>query len=321
MKGRLLKHGRWVKSSVCQSGPWCHLPMGALPCHPVPYCYAEEEVMAYVGMSCSDWGKHHPPPLYFRQAPDTSPLCYSKSGTPLQRLQPSLWVQETDMSSGLSSPPPLKLQGTSQPPLPLIKDQVLTKEVHGGSLLAPLQAVPHPPLQSGAPLASHGSQVKYDSWMWGCTADQAAGTSTWKTCLKDFISGYNLGKEMLSQFLSQMRYCLLMFMLAGNVRCPWVLSAAGAFRRAALQGVLHHASNTCRLSGKGDPTRAWAAFLDRYGTECSESLTPACSGYKGHLRLSAELCMRAPSRARPQQGKWKKIKTPYRITTPGGLWS
>lgn len=126
--------------------------MGALPCHPVLYCYAEEEVMAHVGMSCSGWGKHHTPPLYFRQAPNMSSLYYSKSGTPLQRLQPSLWVQETGMSSDLPSPPPLKPQGTSQPPLPLIKDQVLTKEVHGVSLLAPLQAVPHPLCNQGLPL-------------------------------------------------------------------------------------------------------------------------------------------------------------------------
>lgn len=48
---------------------------------------------------------HHTPPLYFRQVPNMSSLCYSESGTPLQRPQPSLWEQKTEMTSGLPSPP------------------------------------------------------------------------------------------------------------------------------------------------------------------------------------------------------------------------
>lgn len=67
-------------------------------------------------------------------------------------------------------------------------------------MLAPLQAVAHPSLQSGAPFTSHGGQVKCDSWMWGCTADQAAGTSTWKTCQKDFISSSNLERKSFLDF-------------------------------------------------------------------------------------------------------------------------
>lgn len=97
---------------------------------------------------------HHTAPLYFRQVPNMSSLCYSESGTPLQRPQPSLWEQKTEMTSGLPSPPPLKLQGTSQLLLSLIQDEFLSKEAHGDSLLAPVRAVPHPSLQSGAPFAS-----------------------------------------------------------------------------------------------------------------------------------------------------------------------
>lgn len=51
-----------MKPSVWQSRPWCHPCLGPLPHHPVPYCHAEEEVMASAGMSCSGWENttHHP---------------------------------------------------------------------------------------------------------------------------------------------------------------------------------------------------------------------------------------------------------------------
>lgn len=65
--------------------------------------------------------KHHTPPLYFRQAPNVPSLCCSESGTALQSPQPSLWVQETEISSGLPFPPSLNLHGTSQPLCRLFK--------------------------------------------------------------------------------------------------------------------------------------------------------------------------------------------------------
>lgn len=113
------------------------------------------------------------------------------------------------------------------------------------------------------------------------------------------------------------RDSLFMFMLAGNVRCPWRLSAGGDFRKAGLHGVLHHPSNTCRLSSKGDSTTTWAAFLNRYGTKRSEAVTPACSGFRRDLRLSLNLAWELP--VEPGHSR-EKLKTPHRITIQGGLW-
>lgn len=141
--------------------------------------------------------KHHTPPLYFRQCPNVSSVCYSESGHPCKGHSPHSACRRLQCPLVYLFLHPSSFRGPHSPSATYLRSE-FSKEAHGGSLLAPLKAVLHPSLQSGAPFASHGGQVKYDSWVWGCTADQAAGTSTRKTCQKDFISSYDLGKETLS---------------------------------------------------------------------------------------------------------------------------
>ena len=130
-------------------------------------------------------GKHHAPPLYFREAPNVPSLSYGKCGTALQRPQPSPWVQEAETSSVQPPLPSCKLHGTSQPLCQVFKIRFCPKrDMEAPHWLLSEQLPSHPPLRAGTPSASHGGQEKYGSWMWGCTADWEAGTSSWRTCQK-----------------------------------------------------------------------------------------------------------------------------------------
>lgn len=154
----------------------------------------------------------------------------------------------------------------------------------------------------------------------GRGADQAAGTSSWKTCQKDFISSHSLGKEILSGFLSQLWYCLFMFMLAGNVEPPWMLLSGGTSGELGCREsfITPPRPAGCQVR-ETQPQREQLLSTDTAWRALKQKLLLAVvTGETSEFPLNLAWELPAePGHSRERE----KLKTPHRITTQGGLWS
>lgn len=260
--------------------------------------------MAYVEMSCSGWENttHHSCILDKCQTHhqfvtvSLGHLCKGRSpNSGCRRLKcPLVYLLFH----------PLKLQGTSQPLCQLFKMKSCPKRhMEAPCWLLSKQFPTH--------LCNQGPHLLPMEAKWnmtlGCGAAQLTrqlanpdGRPARKTSFLVMI----LEKKSFLDFYLRMWHCVFMFMLAGLWGAPYCsqLGETSGKLGCGESFITPPTPAGCQVR---QTQRQHGQFFLTDGTKCSEAVTPACTGFRGDLRLSTEFGMRAPCRARPQ---WRKGK-------------
>lgn len=285
--------------------------------HSLLLCRGRGHGMAYVGMSCSGWENttNHPCIL------DNTQMCHhcvtASLGTPAKGHSPHSGCRRLKCPLVYLFLHPSSFRGPHNPSATYL-NQVLSKEAHGGALLAPLQAVPHPSLQSGAPFASHGSQVTLECGAAQLTRQLAHphGRPARKT---SFL-------VMILEKKSFLDFCLRCDTLCSRLSWLEMWDAPERSQLGETSGELG-----CRESFITPPTPAGCQVRETQpeheqlfltdvaevlwsSNSCLAVLTEEISDFP--LNLAWELPAE-PGHSRERE----KLKTPHRITTQDGLWS